>query len=213
MDQSLLTNMSPTSSYHTPNFYTEIADSSVIQYTPKIQNDLNLDVRPPKLTRIDSAPGCLGDQHNVNYGIPLPQLDTPPVMTFDFTKTALPPPLYPSINIKPPVPALKPIVNNQQITSLHSTFPYPSTSTLTTPPPTVTTGPQISHFVKNDVCKLSTNTITALNSTSSLPSTSKPMTPILNIDLSNSFNISQPIGFGSINSSNNLEMDEDYDNI
>lgn len=221
MDQSLLTSMSPTSSYHTPNFYTEISDSSVksantvnsvIQFTPKIQNDslMNLDVRPPKLTRIDSAPGCLGDIQNAAYRTPLTQSDTPPVMTFDFTRTALPPPLYTSI--KPPIPPLTPIINNQATTSLHSPYSYPSTSTLTPPPPTITTP---SPFAKIDACKSSvvkSNHFTNSNSTNSLPSTSKPMAPILNIDLSNSFNVSQPI-FGSISSSNNLEMDEDYDNI
>lgn len=224
MDQSLLTNMSPTSSYPTPNFYTEISENSVepattvnsvIQFTPKIQKDFNLDVRPPKLNRIDSAPGCLGDIQNVAYRTPLTQSDTPPVMTFDFTKTTLlPPPLYPSINVKPPIPPLTPI-NNQATSSLHSPFLYPSTSTLTPPPPTITTAPQISPFIKIDACKSSvakSNNFTNSNSTNSLPSTSKPMAPILNIDLSNSFNISQPI-FGTIGSSNNLEMDEDYDNI
>lgn len=216
MDHSLLTNMSPTSSYITPNFYTEISDSSVIQYTPKIQNDMSLDVRPPKLNRIDSAPGCLGDLHNTAYRTPLTQCDTPPVMTFDFTKTALPPPLYPSKKVKPPIPPLTPIINNQPTTSHHqSPFSYPSTSTLTPPPPTVTTSPQISPFAKIDACKSTMNkssNCTNTNSTNSSPSTSKPMAPILNIDLSNSFNVSRPI-FGSMSSSNTLEMDEDYDNI
>lgn len=217
MDQSLLTNMSPTSSYHTPNFYTEISDNSVkspttvnsvIQFTPKIQNDLSLDVRPPKLTRIDSAPGCLNDIQNAAYQTPYSQSDTPPVMTFDFTKTALPPPLYPSgISARPPIPPLTPILNNLANTSLHSPYSYPSTtSTLTSP--LSTTKATAPTFIKIDASK--TNNFTNTNSSTSLPS--KPMAPILNIDLSNSFNISQPI-FGSINSSNNLEMDEDYDNI
>ncbi len=223
MDQSLLTHMSPTSSYHTPNFYTEISENSVksptttnsvIQFTPKIQNDLSLDVRPPKLTRIDSAPGCLGDIQHAAYRTPLPQCDTPPVMTFDFTKTALPPPLYPSIKVRPPIPPLTPIINNQANTSMHSPYLYPSTSTLTPPPQTtITSAPP---FARIDACSKSSvvksNNFTNSYSATSLPSTSKPMTPILNIDLSNSFNISQPI-FGSSSSSNNLEMDEDYDNI
>lgn len=221
MDQSLLTSMSPTSSYHTPNFYTEISDNSVksattvnsvIQFTPKIQNVSNLDVRPPKLNRIDSAPGCLGDIQNAAYRTPLPQCDTPPVMTFDFTKTALPPPpLYTSMNVKPPIP---PLINNQATTSLHSPFLYPSTSSVT--PSSPTTALQAIPFVKIDACKsyvVKTNNFISSNSTTtSLPSTSKPQAPILNIDLSNSFNISQPI-FGAISSSNSLDMDEDYDNI
>lgn len=222
MDQSLLTSMSPTSSYHTPNFYTEISEApvmspttpssnSVIQFTPKIQNDLNLDIRPPKLTRIDSAPGCLGD---IVYRAPITQCETAPVMTFDFTKTALPPPLYPSV--KPPVPPLTPIIHSQanaSLTSLHSLYTYPSTSTLIPSPSTITTAPA-PPFVKVDVCNpaVRSNSFNNANSAASSTSTSKPMAPILNIDLSNSFNISQPT-FGSISSSNALEMDEDYDNI
>ncbi|XP_037031970.1 dr1-associated corepressor homolog [Bradysia coprophila] len=226
MDQSLLTSMSPTSSYHTPNFYTEISESpvmspttvnssSVIQFTPKIQNDLNLDIRPPKLTRIDSAPGCLGD---MVYRAPITQCDTAPVMTFDFTKTALPPPLYPSV--KPPVPPLTPIIHSQAHTKLHSPFSYPSTSTLIPSPSTLISSPSTIKtappFVKVDVCSpsalIKSNNFTNPSSATSSASTSKPMAPILNIDLSNSFNISQPT-FGSISSSNTLEMDEDYDNI
>lgn len=207
MDQSLYTNMS--TSYQTPNFYTEISDElSVIQYTPKIKNDSNLDVRPPKLARIDSAPAGLSNVRSSAYTSHLTVPNTPPVMTFDFSKTALPPPpMYPNINMKPPIPPLTPIVINQPTTSLHSSFLYSSMSTLT--PPTITTGPNTTPFVKFDVSPL-TKTIdcTNLDVTSQLPSTSKPM----NIDLSNSFNIAQPI-FGSISSSNNLEMDEDYDNI
>lgn len=224
MDPTLLTNMSPTSSYLPPNFYTEISESSVqfptkvssvIQFTPKIQNDSNVplatEIRTPKLNRIDSAPGSLSD---MVYRAPKTQCDTAPVMTFDFTKTALPPAPHPKA--KPPVPPLTPIIHSHAHTSLHSPYSYPSTSTVIPSTSTIATAPP---FAKVDACSPSTvvksnNFTNSSAATSTASSSSKPMAPILNIDLSNNFNMARPaFEQRSTSSSNALEMDEDYDDI
>lgn len=89
-----------------PNYYKEIStpDQSVIQYTQKQKLEPNLDIRPPKLTRIDSAPAILSTNNVSSLYSPSIRTTTStsssntivtPVINFDFSKSLIPTALNP----------------------------------------------------------------------------------------------------------------------
>lgn len=94
-----------------PNYYTEISapDPTVIQYTQTNKLETNLDIRPPKLTRIDSAPAILSNntvsyspntRHVTSSSISSPLSSSSssigaPVINFDFSKSLIPTALSP----------------------------------------------------------------------------------------------------------------------
>lgn len=268
LDLSRLSNINTAS--HRPNYYTETSEtaSSVIQFSSSTHHASSefslLDYRPPKLSRLDSAPAILssnnttitavtsqsGRNSNVSH-------HPTPVITIDFSK-GIPsgPGLYSSPLVRPPIPALTPINTPGSSASASPAISplklqYPS-DLISTPPAFVNIDVSKTPLVKIDYSKLDlsaptsptlpyTSKSTRRQLSSAITAgtgrkTKKPQTPVINIDLSNSFNLNvapQMFTFcdasststttsansnlsralSSCTNTSSLDMDEDYDNI
>lgn len=254
---------------HRPNYYTETSDtsSSVIQFSSSTHHATSefslLDYRPPKLSRLDSAPAILAS-NNTTITAVMPQCSSnrnhnvsqqsTPVITIDFSK-GIPsgPGLYSSSLVRPPIPALMPIhtptLASPVISPLKLQYPP---DLISTPPAFVNIDVSKTPLVKIDYSKLDLSAptsptlpytskstrrqLSSANTTGTGRKTKKPQTPVINIDLSNSFNLNvapQMFKFcdasststttsansnlsramASCTNTSSLDMDEDYDNI
>lgn len=156
---------------HGPGFYKDhytdqpTDKTSVIQYTPKLQTQKsipNVDVRPPKLKRVDSAPAGA----NLYLNSPVAKMSTPPLSATLKMTTTNPskrvPPLTPIKATSTATSATQMSTNQQSIRQ--SAFVYPSTSKDGT-----TSGVPTAPIVKIDVTN-STNPVVKIDySNLSLP--------------------------------------------
>lgn len=208
-----------------PNFYTEIADTSV---SSTENNDFC--VKPPKLSRFDSAPSIMSSSSKKNTELLTP-LNLTTTTYNDFTKLAGkankrktdPPPLL--------APIIKTNLRNNSID-----FSVPSTSKNIPSPPVIKLDICNSPVVKIDYSNLALSETFGYNNILPSPSvvvntginsnSNCNQSPIINIDFSNlnsfSFNTKPTAAAAAVinqqmpstpSSSSQVEMDEDYDNI
>lgn len=217
-----------------PNFYTEISDPSVIQYSKSVDPDFC--IKPPKLSRLDSAPSIMSSSsHSKNKNLEL-LLSTP----LNLTKTATT--TYNDFTTKlcgkankrktDPPPLLAPIIKSTNLRNNSIDFSVPSTSKNIPSPPVIKLDICNSPVVKIDYSNLALSPTFGHNNILPSPSvvvntgitnSTYNQSPIINIDFSNlnsfNFNNTKPTAVinqqmpSSTQSNSVLEMDEDYDNI
>lgn len=213
-----------------PNFYTEISDSSLIQYSTNFEPENNdFCVKPPKFTRLDSAPSIMSSTSHFKCKNSETPLNLTKTATYnDFTK------LTGKINKRKtdPPPLLAPIIKTSNLKNNSIDFSLPSTSKNIPSPPVIKLDICNSPVVKIDYSNLASLSPTSFGHNNILPSPSiivntgitnstYNQSPIINIDFSNinsfSFNTKPTAVLNqqmpSTPSNSALEMDEDYDNI